>query len=382
MSRTSFNPRDGEAIYYDGRSPVGSGGRLHLDANAIFFSPLDKSKPTQQIPLADIAELSKIAGGFRIETRKRGEDEVPVQIEFGDPVLFERIQRALDELHSSCRKRFLRRLDRSSIVGKLAFAAAAIAIMGFTLVRGVEYSHHFLPVSVDEALGQRVYPRVVKQFTVCTNKPLEDALGSMLQSLTDSSDRFTHKLTIVQSPIQNAMALPGGDIFVFSGLLAASESPEEIYGILAHEVAHVELRHSLRTFLRTSGLFFASSLVVGAGFDGAEAVELIAEFSNTLLALKYSRGYEREADILAAKKLNKQKVSLDGLIAFFKRNQIILKKDSGWNTVLRFLSSHPMSSERMEYLEKLSSGQKSEASLKSIGISALHWDAIKRGCVN
>lgn len=104
---------------------------------------------------------------------------------------------------------------------------------------------------------------------------------------------YEFNISLVDSPVPNAMALPAGRIYVFTGLLAMAEKPEEVAGVLAHEVAHVMRRHGLRTMIANAGPSVVFDRVLGSskGFLGA-----LAAGSSLLIEQNFSREFESEAD--------------------------------------------------------------------------------------
>src|SRR6185436_5206099 len=91
----------------------------------------------------------------------------------------------------------------------------------------------------------------------------------------------------------NAFALPGGTIVLTDGLVAAAQSDDEILGVLAHEVGHVEGRHSLQQIYRAAGLAVMALLIAG---DSSEIVDNVVSQASALTLLSYSRGFEADAD--------------------------------------------------------------------------------------
>ena len=90
----------------------------------------------------------------------------------------------------------------------------------------------------------------------------------------------------------NAFALPGGHIYVFQGLIDRAQSPDELAGVLAHEIGHVAHRDGTRTVLQTAGLSFLFGMMLGDFFGGG-AVVIAAK---TVLRSSYSRRVEAAAD--------------------------------------------------------------------------------------
>ena len=158
---------------------------------------------------------------------------------------------------------------------------------------------------------------------------------------------------VVGVPQVNAFALPGGKIVVFSGLVREAARPEEIAGVLAHEIEHAVQRHSLQKMVRGAGIRAVAGLLLGdlggaAGAIGAAGVQL--------QELSYGRDQEREADLAAIDLLDRAGIDPAGLPAFFDR---LAAEEDGGDTpapapgkALSLLSTHPASAERSQALRR------------------------------
>jgi Zn-dependent protease with chaperone function len=173
-----------------------------------------------------------------------------------------------------------------------------------------------------------------------------DNIGQKLAKLM-GRDEFTYEFNIVEDPAPNAFALPGGKIFFHTGMLELMDSEAELAGVLAHEIAHSVLSHSYKgigeSALTNTASSFLSTMV-------GEEVGTVAKVGELLLSQKFSRGKEKQADILGLRVLDAAGYSADGLYNVMAK----LKKLSGEsNFAESLLSSHPASAERMRYLEEL-----------------------------
>lgn len=170
------------------------------------------------------------------------------------------------------------------------------------------------------------------------------------------------KIHVVKSPTVNAIALPGGRVVFFAGLIDQAESPEEIAGIMAHEIAHVVERHGLRMFVRG----FALKLVTDYLLGGSTLAGAAAMFTT----LAYSREMEDEADVRALRMLRDAQVSTAGLLSFLERLE---KKESAAFAGIRYFSSHPLSAERRERIAAAKGGL-------PLALGESEWEAIKQIC--
>jgi Zn-dependent protease with chaperone function len=160
-------------------------------------------------------------------------------------------------------------------------------------------------------------------------------LGGKLSQ--DSPHRYQFHL--VEDPEINAFALPGGIIVVHTGLVAKTRRPEELAGVLAHEIQHVELRHSLRGMVQNSGLSILWFLATGRRGSGAAG-----ETASRMLSLKFSRDAEREADARGLERLHRAGIDPRGMPEFFE----VMARGSA--SVPTLLSTHPLSEARQKAL--------------------------------
>ena len=172
---------------------------------------------------------------------------------------------------------------------------------------------------------------------------------------------------VLNSPIKNAIALPGGRIYFFRGLLDVAENPDELGGVLAHEIGHVHHRDGLRKVLQAGGTSYLLGLLFG-DVTGAGAVILAAR---VLLDKAYTRTAEFRADgfaIEAFKRLGRSAAPMGHLLLRVTGKQSGEKsgkksgeksdKDSGKNSgknsgkKFAFLASHPFSEDRLARMKK------------------------------
>jgi Zn-dependent protease with chaperone function len=170
---------------------------------------------------------------------------------------------------------------------------------------------------------------------------------------------------VLGADIKNAFALPGGKIFIMRALLPELNNAEELAGILSHEIAHVERRHSLNALVKGLGLAYAIHLING---DFSSAFAINPSTAIGLTQLKYSRLMEKEADELAIERLIRSEIDTKHLAAFFSR----LSRQSKIN--YSFLSTHPADKERSSYIL-----QKSKKQSRPI-LSIDEWRDLKAYC--
>lgn len=192
-----------------------------------------------------------------------------------------------------------------------------------------------LPLEQEITLGRTAFDSMRGSLKLAEQGPASEMAQSIVARLTRDS-RFKYEVHIAHDDSPNAFALPGGVIVVHTGLIAATKRPEELAGVLAHEVQHVELRHSLRGMVKEMGLRGLWAFVMGdfgSSLAGQAALELTS--------LRFSRGDESEADAHGFDALVAAGIDPAGMPEFFST----LSQTSG-ASVPAFLSTHPLSEDR------------------------------------
>ncbi len=156
--------------------------------------------------------------------------------------------------------------------------------------------------SQEVSIGQQSHPEVLKQFGVYREKPeltrLVEDVGHRLAAASERPN-LPWTFTILDTPIDNAMALPGGYIYITRGMLERINSEDELAGVLGHEIAHVTARHAAQQISKQQLAQFG--LVLGAVVAGPEVFQQygqLAQLGLGLLFQRYSRQHETEADLL------------------------------------------------------------------------------------
>lgn len=199
-----------------------------------------------------------------------------------------------------------------------------------------------IPVNMEKWLGEQA----IQQFSAKPNAPLQRRLDSWLSTIPESSGlpRYQFKILLSDTPEVNAIAIPGGHIIVFSGLIQKVESENELAMIVYHELGHFAHRDHLRGLGRGLSLTVASMILFGS--DSA-ANDVIAK---TLISFQanYSQAQESAADQFGIEMLNRYYHHITGATDFFTR---LAEKDS--YNIPYLLASHPHPDDRIAKLNYL-----------------------------
>lgn len=203
----------------------------------------------------------------------------------------------------------------------------------------------------DVQIGRQAAAEIRQQVDVVQDGALQDyvrSIGRRLASAPSAGD-YPYEFTLINDPTINAFALPGGPIFVHSGLIRAAENEAQVAGVLGHEIAHVVLRHGTNQASKASILQIpaaAAGILLSDGSATGQLAQIGAGLGLNLLMLKYSRGAETQADALGAKILHEAGYNPVEMARFFET----LEKESGGGGP-QFLASHPNPGNRVKAVE-------------------------------
>ena len=177
------------------------------------------------------------------------------------------------------------------------------------------------------------------QVSQLSDPQLKDFVESSVYRLSETSQLQDRRLEFVllDSPQINAFAAPGGQVVLVRGLLDKAEHPDEVAGVLAHELAHVENRDTTREALRAAGSAGLLTMILG-DFTGGAAIAIVGEH---MISASYTRDAEGKADDFALDMLANAGVSAEGFAGFFDR----IAELEGF-ALPAYLSSHPVTEER------------------------------------
>lgn len=198
-----------------------------------------------------------------------------------------------------------------------------------------------IPVEQESEWGRAAFEGMRGKLKLKDSDSAYDAVRAIGARLTTGS-KYRYEFHVAEDASLNAFALPGGVIVVHTGLIAATKRPEELAGVLAHEVQHVELRHSLRGMIKESGLRGLWSFITG-DLGGT----LIGQAALEMTSLKFSRDDESEADDRGFNALVNAGIDPSGMPAFF---QTMSKQAT--DAPVAFMSTHPLSADREAKLKQ------------------------------
>lgn len=202
----------------------------------------------------------------------------------------------------------------------------------------------------DKALGLQLQGEIAanpSEYPVLSESQYSTAYGHLYRirdSILNSGsvtykDEFTWELKIIRDDsVLNAFCAPGGYIYVYTGLIKFLDSEDQLAGVLGHEIAHADKRHSTEQLTKSYSIGLLLQVVLGNN------VALLQEIAQGLISLKFSRNHETEADEYSVKYLCGTSYNAAGAAGFFQK---LLDLQQAGETP-EFLSTHPSPDNRVE----------------------------------
>jgi Zn-dependent protease with chaperone function len=230
------------------------------------------------------------------------------------------------------------------------YSAAALASFAGILFYGIpmlaERLAMVVPYSVERRLGEAVDKQVHSIFgdKICEEAAGRAALARLVERLQSAAHLIeAFDVRVLQTAVPNAFALPGGRVYVTSGLLALAKNPDEIGGVIGHELGHLHHRDSLRRLIQDGGTGFLIGILFGDVLGGGAIILA----TRSLLAGSYSRDAERSADAFSIDvmhSLGRSPKPLGELLVRMSRPQV--------EKTLSILSRHPLTEERLKTMQQ------------------------------
>ncbi len=211
--------------------------------------------------------------------------------------------------------------------------------------------------STESDLGRRFYLEARSELPLITDPVATAYISGLGKRLVDAlgPQQFDYHFFVVAHPALNAFAVPGGYVFVFSGLIAKAATDDEITGVLGHEIGHVHAHHIVRQ--QTAGVVWTAAALLGVLLSAVNPVLGAGAIAAAQTAqLKYSRDFEQEADYLGLRIASQAGYDPHALGSFFK--QLLIEQRINPAGVPAYMLSHPITEERVAHVDSIIDAQK------------------------
>lgn len=213
-------------------------------------------------------------------------------------------------------------------------------LLGFA----VDLAAPYISPELEKSLGRLFQSHFTAAEMPKKSEQLQTLLDTFLPALTPDDRRLQYRVSVTRDNRVNALAVPGGLVVVYSGLLDKIDADDEIAFVLAHELGHFHYRHHLKALGRSLLLMILSIAVLG---ENSSATQFISA-SLYQVQMKFSRSQEKAADLFALSLLKKCHGSVDGALGFMEK---LAQQKNSWQ-VLYYFASHPHPQKRLEYIRK------------------------------
>lgn len=340
---------DWEGYYLDGRTSARQRAAIRLMRGGIEITVADG--PTLWWPYADVRQTQGFYAGEQVRLEKGG--EVPEALLVSDPAFLSDLHDAAPEMaarfHDPARRRTRIKLTLLAALATVGLLAV-LYLWGIPAMAAIVASR--VPAAWEERLGRTVVDHLAPPRKRCADpaglRVIEEIVARLSAAVPGSPYKI--RVTVVNERGVNAFAAPGGHIVLLRGLVERTRTPEELAGVLAHELQHILRRHATRALLQhaSTGL-----LLIAVTGDASGAMAYGLEGARVLGTLEYSRRNEEEADAEGMRMLLAAGIDPAGMIAFLESLGRDERQAPG---LLRYLSTHPGAGDRIARLRSLAAG--------------------------
>jgi predicted Zn-dependent protease len=241
---------------------------------------------------------------------------------------------------------------------KISFKIVSI-LLCFSLFGSFVKGGYALTTEEEKKLGKQVALDIEGKVGMVRDLTLQTFIEKVGYSLVDQvgPTPFEFRFYVINAQDPNAFAIPGGYIFVTTGLFVLAENEQEIAAVLSHEIAHVTARHISQLIEKSKRLSIASmiailaAMIAGRGGAGSQAGAAMAQATAAALTLKYTREMETDADQNSLPYLIKAGYDPNGMITFL--NKIMRMSLALAPNIPPYLLTHPALEDRIALLENL-----------------------------
>ena len=264
-------------------------------------------------------------------------------------------------------------MKRTFLLSTLLGVFIALGFSGCDFTKKASNSVNFFTVQDEVALGNQVEGEIAsdpKQFPILAEKGNEEVyqyVRGLAKKILNTGkvkykDEFAWEVKIIDDDkTLNAFCTPGGHIYVYTGLIKFLDSEDQLIGVMGHEIAHADLRHSTNNLTKVYGIQVLYQIITGKAEPG-----MLEQIAIGLVTLKFSRDHETAADENSVTYLCGTSYNAAGAAGFFKKMQ-------GQPTPPAFLSTHPDPGNRVVNMEK----KKTELACKGSMTNQSAYQAIK-----
>lgn len=216
--------------------------------------------------------------------------------------------------------------------------------------RRVDRGLDLYSIAQEQAIGKRMAEKVERQCRLVKDPVVTRYVQNLGQRLVRNSDaKIPFTIKVIDDNQVNAFALPGGYLYVDSGLILAAQNESELASVMAHEIAHVAARHATRNMTKAELWNIASMPLIFFGGPIGMTLRQVSGLAYPMTVMKFSRDAEREADLLGIEYAYAAGYDPASFVNFFERLKANKFKK---NFIAKTFATHPMNHDRIERAQK------------------------------
>ncbi len=245
-------------------------------------------------------------------------------------------------------------MHQIAILGMLAATLLFQPLGAYAQTKTLKPGFNFFSRDQDVQLGREAAAQIEREIPVLNNRDMERWLAELAKPLISQPEAGDYPYTFkwVNDPNINAFALPGGPIYMNTGLLTHADNEGQVVGVLAHEIGHVALRHGTNQVSRAN-LFTLPAMIGAAALGNRGILGQLSQLGVGLglngVLMKYSRGAETQSDQLGSLLMHRAGYNPVEMANFFEKLQAMTGDRSG---VATWFSSHPNPGNRVQTIQK------------------------------
>ncbi len=329
--------------YFDGLSSTEHLAELKIQQGALYLIYTDNGTQIQKIWHKDHILEPDLIGGKKLSLRY-GKAFPYQHIEIENKQLADQILTKF-ELQKKAKKYslFTDKGAKGILLGILLFVGVFFLFYKVVIPTASNLVALSIPISAEQKMGLAIKQSLVSPYEIDSVKT--KALERFYTKLNFDTE-YDLNFVVVDYDMQNAFATPGGNIVVFSGIIDQMECPEDLAALIGHELTHVNERHSTKSIIRS----MANAMILSVLLNDVNGItSVVVDNANTFQQLSFSRSLEKEADEFALEMLLKNNINPYGMTNLLHQLNTPLEGDF---EIPEFLSSHPITNNRIKYIEK------------------------------
>lgn len=225
-----------------------------------------------------------------------------------------------------------------------------IPLLLLTVSCGSGGGFNLMSIEDEWRLGQQLEADIARQMNIVTDPTANAYVNRIGQQLVAQTEmrNLPWKFHIVADPDVNAFNIPGGHVYVTTGLIGAADNVAEFAGVMSHEIAHGVKRHGTEQLSRAYGINIVAAVLLGQ--NPAAYQQILAQIVAGGTMARFSRGAEEESDRLGVRYMHGAGYDPQGMVTMFQ--ELLARRQGRPGSVEKFFSTHPLEEDRIRDVQR------------------------------